>query len=1378
MRNLTASGILNAVMIALALALLFSGDPPPPPGPGAKSAFDGKTLDGWEGDAKTWRVQEGCITGGSLEKNVPRNEFLTTTRRYGNFIIRLKFKLQGAGGFINGGVQFRSERIPNNAEMIGYQADIGDPDWWGCIYDESRRNRVLAKSDIKTLGPHIRRNDWNDYVVRADGTRLTTWINGEQAIDWNEPDDAIPDSGLIGLQVHGGGKALIQFKEITIEELPPGSARFAGAPPPPKPPGESPLPPEGEKACFSLPPGFEIDLVAAEQEGIGKFIAVTWDLRGRMWTMTALEYPVDANDNAARAEALYAKPGRDKILIYDGDPKAPRVFADGLAIPLGLLPYKNGAYVQFGHDILFVEDTDGDGRADTRRALLTGFGIHDSHLLPHQFTRQPGGRWIYFAQGAFNRGVVKTTDGATRTFNGTHLARFTPDGARFETLTWGPNNIWGFVIDAEGEIFMQEANDFGYSVVPYLPGGHYPSLGGIPKPYTPETPGLASFRMGGTGLSGLALSDRRGGYPGPYADAMFVANPITRAVQAVRILREGPRYELRKLPDFLLSSDPMFRPIAMAFGPDGCLYVVDWYNKVISHNEVPRNHPDRDKSRGRIWRVRHKDQAPHKMADFLALPEGKLIDQLAHDGTTLGHLAWQAIVDRNAAGLAPRLKEIAADPQAAAPTRLRALWALEGLGLAEPALLLKDPNRNIRREAVRILGEGSGDLPASDPDPQVRVALIRALASRGDVPRLVRLGREPLDKPTAPTERDKKVVIKVREAFEREFERYHVRAALEGRPDEVEAFLATPEAANLPAESLLLAALALPPERSAARVAALLGKLKRPPNREELLRLAQFPDAPGSGDALKALLRNPAALQGLLEVRNRLDSKKIQPLLEEAARGLLAGEVELGLQVIGAFKLTKLLPEVTALLDSPDDARKAAALRSLRLLGGADSAKLLALFRSSPGVRDEALAALAADPQALTLWPELTAAQRRIVMDGLSSTLAGAKALMAAIRAGSVARVDLDGATLDRLAAVLGNDAELEAHFRPVLRLDGSEEGWTETGIDLPGPFTVETWIKLDPGITNADGILGVAGKLDINFFDSRFRVWAGAEVHDAAIAKRKVGPDLWTHVAASRDARGSWKLYVDGELDTAESKLAAHPIEKPRLGWTASAGGTAALLAEYRIWSRERTADEIRAHFDRSFEGQPRPDGLIFHAPGGGPWGKLHGTAKLGRTNDAPPLVTADEARELDAKFEKFRALVGKPGDAAKGKAFATATCLKCHLAKGEGKALGPDLSGAGMMGVEALLRAILTPNAGIESGYATWRAYLKSGDVVDGFFVSEDAKAVVLRRPDLPDTAVPKSDMRKGGFVRRSLMPEGLLEALPPAQVADLFAFLMSLK
>ena len=182
--------------------------------------FDGKSFDGWQGDtAKTWRVEDGALVGGSLAEKVPHNEFLATKKEFTNFDLRLKFKLVGTEGTVNAGVQIRSRRIPDHFEMRGYQADLGQS-YYGSLYDESRRNKVLAAADKEVIATALKLGEWNEYRIRCEGRRIQLWINGVQTVDYTEPDETIEQRGFIAVQIHGGGKAEARYKDIVIEELP------------------------------------------------------------------------------------------------------------------------------------------------------------------------------------------------------------------------------------------------------------------------------------------------------------------------------------------------------------------------------------------------------------------------------------------------------------------------------------------------------------------------------------------------------------------------------------------------------------------------------------------------------------------------------------------------------------------------------------------------------------------------------------------------------------------------------------------------------------------------------------------------------------------------------------------------------------------------------------------------------------------------------------------------------------------------------------------------------------------------------------------------------------------------------------------------------
>jgi len=184
------------------------------------SLFDGKTFVGWEGDTeKTWRIEDGAIVGGSLDTTVPRNEFLCTKKTYGDFEMKVKFKLIGDKNKANAGIQFRTKRIPNHHEVSGYQADMGQ-NYWGALYDESRRNKVLAQPDPKVIADVVKHDDWNEYVIRCEGPRVQLWLNGKQNVETTEKDEKIDRTGVIAVQIHGGAKAKAHYKDIRIVELP------------------------------------------------------------------------------------------------------------------------------------------------------------------------------------------------------------------------------------------------------------------------------------------------------------------------------------------------------------------------------------------------------------------------------------------------------------------------------------------------------------------------------------------------------------------------------------------------------------------------------------------------------------------------------------------------------------------------------------------------------------------------------------------------------------------------------------------------------------------------------------------------------------------------------------------------------------------------------------------------------------------------------------------------------------------------------------------------------------------------------------------------------------------------------------------------------
>ena len=222
MKNLTC--ILVAISLFAACHIGYSQerktDAPTKLEDGFHWLFDGKTLDGWEGNLEFFRVEEAAIVAGNLKGKIPNNEFLCTEKRYGDFELILEVRLKGEGN--NAGVQIRSERVPNDHEVSGFQCDVGAA-WgrpvWGGLYDESRRNKMLAEGPADSLPKWVKDGDWNELRVVAEGDRIQIFLNGHQTIDYQEKEKDIARTGIIGLQIHSGPPTEAWYRKIRIREI-------------------------------------------------------------------------------------------------------------------------------------------------------------------------------------------------------------------------------------------------------------------------------------------------------------------------------------------------------------------------------------------------------------------------------------------------------------------------------------------------------------------------------------------------------------------------------------------------------------------------------------------------------------------------------------------------------------------------------------------------------------------------------------------------------------------------------------------------------------------------------------------------------------------------------------------------------------------------------------------------------------------------------------------------------------------------------------------------------------------------------------------------------------------------------------------------------
>ena len=1396
-----------------------------------ESLFDGKTLNGWEvrsGEEDWWRVEDGKIVGGSLQKQVPHNTFLSSTRSFQNFELEFDIRINGAGGFVNSGFQIRSIRMEGNHEMSGYQIDAGDG-WWGKMYDESRRNKVIAEPmDQAALDAAVRGTDWNRYKIRASGRRIQTWINGVAALDFTESDFQVPMDGHFGLQVHGGGKALVELKNIEVNVLPPTAGAMTWRrwqkTQSVQDQGKSPIRSAADElAGFDVLEGFEVELVASEPM-MQKVVDINFDDSGRMWAITAVEYPIDGNESKDVIN-LYRQGGRDQVLVFDEvwkpGPHKPRVFADGLFIPMAILPEQNGALVGMGPDILRFTDDDGDGKADRREVVLSGFGIQDSHLLPHRFKRMPGG-WIYLAQGAFNSSNVKTKNGDVVAFNKCKIGRFQADGSKFEVVGIGLNNIWGFVIDRLGDKWVQEANDLGFPMTPFEHGMSYPGIGSEKfHSHSPWRPALAEFRMGGTGLSGLAQSGDRNGFPAPWDQTFFLANPIISSLQSVQVTRRSdqPQHvELRRVADLLVSEDKNFRPVAIHFGPDGCLYVVDWYNPIISHNEVPRNHPSRDKTSSRIWRIRHHSQAKQAPVDVAKATSADLVDLLGHANTGTARAAWHQISDRQATQLVPKLLELVENAQAATEHRLLALWSLHDLKSMPLQTLRKciaAPEYSLRRAAIDLAGEQITDSTAlvellantaSDPDPRVRLVAIQTLGkSRGFNSALARLLLSFLRpenlaiyqaKPSA-------AAASALQKADENLEYSSIRAILEQHPAAVITWLdeqsanynsnPTPADAALQRYALLCAADA----SAAAKLAQTLNQQDLQPNSDELIYLARHANRKEIQTVFDQWLKQPKyqvqLLQTLLDQRKLWNNSTLKSSIAVCVRHLAqtqpsAPNLNLLLRAARELRLNELEGDVIQYLNQ-GIATPLACLQALMEMGCDDVELYFRLANSSlPGeeLRLKAVDALAAVPGERTfellleLWPTLWPKTQATAMRSMLGQPQHARNLVSALLDHRISTKLLDEGMVNQMRLHAADqpawkelERQLLAQKMPGIKLPGGGQDFLKTNITQRGPFTLEAWIWLEPGISNADGLLA-GPNWDFNFSGGLPRLWLGPR-GDVLISKRPLSEQTWTHLALSYDGKNRLNLYRNGELEQSISATLPQASAGLEIGKTTPGGGTAASLTEVRYWTTERSADQIAGYYQLRLNRETKNTDLQWLLPQDEV--ELSGNALIRPMLQQPPLKSQAEAKAEMERIAHFRDLARADGNLDRGKNMFLASCFACHQVEGMGGNIGPSLDGVGAKTDDGLLRSILTPNAGVESGYRVLSVQTADGELLQGFLAAEDALSITLRRAGRVDLKLSRNSIKSLRFEERSLMPEGLLDAMQPQQVSDLFTYLRSL-
>ncbi len=504
------------------------------------------------------------------------------------------------------------------------------------------------------------------------------------------------------------------------------------------------IPAADSREKFHLPPGFEIQLVAAEPD-LEKPFNVAFDSAGRVWVTGSKLYPWPAKRDALgelittfdqqwgdtslafRAASTPPEPperGLDTLrVLSDFDPATGRarkstVFADGLNIPVGVLPLPRAPGAKGDSVIVYsipaiwkLTDTDGDGRADVREKLYDGFGFKDTHGMSSSYWLWFDG-WVYGTHGFANASEVTDRSGRVVKLTSGNTYRFRPDGSRFEVFVNGQTNPFGLAFDARGDLYT--ADSHSKPVYLLVPGGYYEGIG---KEHDGLgfAPAITTDDHGSSAIAGIAHYSAAQ-FPAEFRDNLFNGNPVTRRINRTRLEWRGSTPAATRQPDFLTSDDPAFRPVQVKLGPDGALWIADFYNPIIGHYEVPLTHPARDHGHGRLWRIvwrgltgstplpRLPNLAQLKTADLVShLSDPNLVvrslahaEMLARPDAINTARALRAAVGRLIAG-----NDSAADGTAALPL----FFALERLGETDALLsgALARPDSAVAHAALRVL---------------------------------------------------------------------------------------------------------------------------------------------------------------------------------------------------------------------------------------------------------------------------------------------------------------------------------------------------------------------------------------------------------------------------------------------------------------------------------------------------------------------------------------------------------------------------------------------------------------------------------------------------------------------------------------------------
>ncbi|HZZ44930.1 MAG TPA: HEAT repeat domain-containing protein [Tepidisphaeraceae bacterium] len=1126
------------------------------------------------------------------------------------------------------------------------------------------------------------------------------------------------------------------------------------------------LSPQEEQKAFHLPPGFEIELVASEPQ-IGKPMNIAFDDKGRLWVSCTTEYPFPS--------LPLDKPGKDKIQIItfndDGSTKSIEPFATGLNIPVGMYPYKNGCFAYSIPMISFYQDTDGDGKADKVSPYYGPFDFsQDTHGMSSNFVRGFDG-WIYGCHGWANTSTVHGLDGQSITMPQGHTYRYKTDGSHIEIYTHGQTNPFGLCLDPLGNLYS--ADSHSKPIYSLLRGGYYESL----RPRTDGlgyAPPMMNHLHGSTAIAAVMYYGAEQ-WPAEYRGNMFVGNVVTSRINRDSITYSGSSPTAHEEPDFVTTDDPWFRPNQIKVGPDGAVYVSDFYNKIIGHYEVPLDNPLRDYTKGRIWRITYKGTEPHaergKLPNFTTQSVQQLIDALSDQNLAVRMLATDELSDRvGEAAIEPLQKFLEGTVSPFAGRH--ALWALYRLnGLGDGTLLEKmnkSEDAGTRVQVVRILGETKDWTPAQkqivmaglkDADGMVRRSAADALGQHPNASNVA-----PLLELLASTDKADTHLI------------YVLRMSLRDQLKADGAFKAAEDMklGDDQMHTIVDIALAVPTAESAAFLTRHIDQVADKADTGRVLKQAAQNVTGADLDSLIAVVRKHFAndvdfqLDLLNSIRDGLVQRGTGPTPALRAWGVdLAGQALKAKNVDMAWSngpVKKIVSENPWTYEPRqcEDGTEAQLLSS-RPRGEQLTGVLTSKPFEIPPTLSFYLAGHMGDPGSAPNHENkirlMTVNKKKVVARAFPPRNDVAKHITWDTKeyAGQMGYLEITDADQGGAYAWIAF-GRLNPSVVPMpLGSPSDSQKRKQVACGIVGSLKLTELLPDVTALLNAEDSTvesKTAAALALAVCGSDDGMPALAEVMANPGRPEEMRQQIATTLApAAEKSEGARAAIIGGfkgasnglQLALATSLSSSKAGAEAFLDAVGKGTAPAALLFNPSVTDRLTAVgvEDVKGKVKQLTRGLPAPDDRIRQliTERAGTWRFLRPNAKHG------------------------------------GEIFSK-NCMVCHSIDGHGATVGPQLDGIGNRGLERVMEDVLDPNRNVDPAFRYSNLFLKDGTVLTGLQRRDNGDTLTFTDSRGKEVTVNKDQIQKRSESKSSLMPANFSEVLPASDFYDLIAFLMEHK